>query len=247
MRSLVLSGWLAAACVSQPPPQRPPTPPPEKPEPDGAAVDAAPPFEDPRVVEARTIDAAKEKLRALGVTLYVPRHKDDRPFPPSEGYLAPVAPVADGYLYSGLVDEHVVIGKRDAEWNVVWELTYEKKGFRAYEGGQLGEDGEGDVIAYVPSYPNPAENPTYRLVKLRADGTILWELQLARDKHGNSAQIHFGQIGDDGSLYLQGHIYQGKRSKTDRPALRWSATVTADGALTGETIGNALDWAIDEW
>jgi hypothetical protein len=212
-----------------------------------ATVDASVRGEVSRVDEARTIEAAKEKLRALGVTLYLPRHKDDKPFPPSEGYLAPVAPVADGYLYSGLVDEHVVIGRRDAEWNVVWEMTYEQEGFRAYEGGQIGEDREGNVIAYVPSYPNPALNPTYRLVKLRADGTILWELQLARDAHGNSAQIHFGRLADDGSLYLQGHIYQGKRQKTDRPALRWSARVTKDGALIEETIGRALDWAIDEW
>jgi hypothetical protein len=109
------------------------------------------------------------------------------------------------------------------------------------------EDDEGHVVAFVPSYPDPSWLPQYRIVELDAAGKILWELKLPRDKFKNSPQIHLGKLAADGSIALRGHTYQGKAGPTDRPSLKWTATITADGKLTDEQVGGAIDWATDDW
>ncbi len=241
MKVLVLGVLAGCVVQSAPPPQQPPPSDPT-PAPDAATVrvvtppDAAPPS------EAERLATAEEALRGRGVTLYRPLHKDNRVFYPSDGYLAPIALTADGYAYSGLKDEHLVIGREPG-----WEIVYEAKGYAAYEGGQVIEDDEGHVVAFVPSYPDPGWLPQYRIVELDAAGAIVWELKLPRDKFKNSPQIHLGRLAADGSLALRGHTYQGKPGKTDRPSLQWTATITADGKLTDEQIGGAIDWKTDDW
>lgn len=242
MKQLAILGVVSACVVQNAPPPEPQSPAAPRLADAAAAttppIDAAPPAD-----EAALIQACADAVAARGITLYLPRHKDGKTFWPSDGYLAPTVPTRDGgCAYSGLAGTRLVIGKLDA-----WEIVYEEQGYAAYEGGQVIEDAAGHVRAFVPSYVDPGWFPQYRIVELDGAGKIVWERKLPRDKHKNSPQIHLGRLEADGSIRLQGHTYQGKPGKEDRPALRWTATITPTGALTDEQIGAALDWSIDEW
>jgi len=190
--------------------------------------------------------------RELGVAFYQPRHRNNERYDPADGYLGPVASARDGgFVFGGQLSvdgvRKQVIGKIDGDGNLLWSVPLQESQYRAYEGGLVNQTPDGNYVGFVMAYPNPALNPQLIFAKISPTGQVLWRLPLPIDEHGNSAQVHIARVVEDSSIQVQGHLYRGKRGKSDRPAYRWSARITADGNLKDETSGSALDWAKDEW
>lgn len=245
------------AAKAQPPPQDRGT---EAAPPPAATPATTPAKAPPKASPAATPDEAKGgpddvhfAIVALGrrhFAVYTPRHKNDMQPRAADGYMTPIVRASDGsFLYGGHRDDRaLVVGRMDAQARIAWETRFDEKRFRSYEGVLVAEAPEGHTLAVVISYLHDNRFPLERYVKLAPDGKVVWTLELPLDEHGNTPTIHFAKVGKDGSIGLRGHAYQGPLPKTgDRPALRWTATITPDGRLTDVAFGAPVDWKNDDW
>jgi hypothetical protein len=126
-----------------------------------------------------------------------------------------------------------VVAKLDARGTLVWENAYRKAGFMDFEGASAIEV-DGEYIVYIQSYVHPARGSVARLVRLKPNGSVVWDAQFRGDggahtPHPQQVRLH------DGKLELEGHIYQDKSDT----AYGWTGTMSLEGQVLTDEVGAA--------
>lgn len=121
-----------------------------------------------------------------------------------------------------------VVAKLGPDGKPKWQRILVKKGFLDYEGGQVAALPDGGCVADVVSYVHPSSHPVTRLVRLDANGKVLW------DYHFRGGRQRIGdryELLPDLSISITGRLYEG--GDKYRP---WKAVLDKNGKVLSDEV-----------
>ena len=218
----------------------PAAPPSAEPPPTASAVPAPPPSAEPApVVDLSPAHAYFENTK-LKMYRYHKKYIGG-----TEGFSAPIIALREGgFLVVGTRHDfppgkyqvgksRPVVAKLDASGKKLWERSYRKTGFLDFEGASAMQVDD-DYIVFIQSYVHPARGATPRMVRMNADGEVLWDTHFPGTGRAHTPHPQWMRLVDD-KLVLEGHIYK----DSSETAYGWRGEVSLDGKILSAQIGKA--------
>jgi hypothetical protein len=159
------------------------------------------------------------------------------------GYGGPYVLTKDG---GGAAFGDNVLYKFDKAGKQTWKRAIKDR-YEEMETQVCAEDGKGNVYCFMLEYNRKVyRGGNERLVCYDKTGKLLWDKTIGKAAALNNPIVSYVKPGDDGKIYMRGHVAFEKKANGDPKYLYWEGWIDALGKLTQKT-GEEIDWAKGEW
>jgi hypothetical protein len=126
-----------------------------------------------------------------------------------------------------------VVVRLDPKGKPRWQRVLVKKGFLDYEGAHVAATADGGCVAHISSYVHSGRHPVTRLVKLDANGKVLWDHQFRGDGGPGTPLGDKFELLHDGSVAITGRYYDDVEGKKRHA---WKAVLDPNGKVVSDEV-----------